>query len=163
MNLKFAFLTAFCLGTIFEAAAQTSDEEADAIVNLLGVQKKEAVSKLVPVTGKDSISFWKIYDEYQKLNKSNAKARISLYEKTARAYGNMTPVVADSLAVKYFANRMEQEKTLEVYYKKIKDATNAVTAFEFYQAEVYLLTQLRAQIMQQVPTYGQVQASLKKN
>jgi hypothetical protein len=151
MNFKFALLTAFCLGTILESTAQTSDAEADAIVNLLGVQKKEAISKLVPVTGKDSIAFWKIYDEYRQLNKPNAKARIGLYEKTAQSYRNMTPAIADSLAGKYFANRMDQEKTLEVYYKKIKDATNAVTAFEFYQAEVYLLTQLRAQIMQQVP------------
>jgi len=164
MNLKFALLTTFCSCTIFGAQAQkTSDAEADAIVNLLGVQKKEAVSKLVPVTGKDSVAFWKIYDEYQQLNKPNAKARLGLYEKTAQSYMNMTPAIADSLANKYFGNRIDQEKTLQTYYKKIKDATNAVTAFEFYQAEVYLLTQLRAQIMQQVPTYGQVQASIKKN
>src|SRR5580765_8968836 len=100
MNLKFAFLTAFCLGTIFEATAQTSDAEADAIVNLLGVQKKEAISKLVPVSGKDSVAFWKIYDEYQQLNKSTVKSRLALYERTAQAYKNMTPGVADSLAVK---------------------------------------------------------------
>ena len=45
---------------------------------------------------------------------------------------------------------------LEDYYKKIKSATNAVTAFEFYQAETYLLTQIRAHIMQQIPTYGEL-------
>ncbi len=75
----------------------------------------------------------------------------------------MTPMIADSLAGKYFANRLDQEKTLEVYYGKIKTATNAVVAFEFYQAEVYLLTMIRAQIMSQVPTYGQVHAAMKKN
>jgi hypothetical protein len=58
---------------------------------------------------------------------------------------------------------MGQEKTLEEYYKKIKAATNSVVAFEFYQAEVYILTQLRASIMQQIPTYGQFQAAVKKN
>jgi hypothetical protein len=67
----------------------------------------------------------------------------------------MTPAAADELAVKYFANRISQEKSLEDYYKKIKSATNAVTAFEFYQAEVYMLTQIRASIMQQIPTYSQ--------
>ena len=61
---------------------------------------------------------------------------LALYERTAAAYGNMTAAVADSLAVKYFSNRVNQEKTLEAYYKKIKAATNAVIAFEFYQAEV---------------------------
>jgi len=74
----------------------------------------------------------------------------------------MTAAIADSLAVTYFANRFSQEKTLEEYYKKIKAATNAVIAFEFYQAEVYMLTQLRAGIMQQIPTYGQLKLANKK-
>ena len=85
-----------------------------------------------------------------------------LYEQTAHSYGHMTPATADSLAGKYFKNRTDQEKTLEEYYKKLKSATNAVIAFEFYQAEVYLLTQIRASIMQQIPTYGQMVAASKK-
>src|SRR5436190_12690142 len=161
INMKIVLLIATLFtGIISETKAQTSDAEAEAIVNLLGVQKKEAISRLVPVSGKDSVAFWKIYDEYQQLNKDTAKYRIGLYEKTAHAYSNMTPSIADSLAVKYFANRFEQEKSLETYYKKIKAATNAVIAFEFYQAEVYMLTQIRATIMQQIPTYGQLR---KKN
>ena len=162
MKIKITLTAVFFILAISGSYAQTSDAEAEAIVNLLGVQKKEAISKLVPVSGKDSVAFWKIYDEYQQLNKATAKSRISLYEKTAMAYSHMTPAAADSLANKYFSNRMEQEKTLETYYKKIKAATNAVVAFEFYQAEVYLLTQLRAQIMQQIPTYGQLLATMKK-
>ncbi len=150
-----------CMGFISGVVAQTSDAEADAVINLLGVQKREIISKLVPVTGKDSVAFWKIYDEYQAENKSTAKSRIHLYEKTANYYLNMTPVIADSLAGRYFVNRMEQEKTLETYYKKIKTAVNAVTAFEFYQAEVYLLTTIRAHIMQQIPTYSQFKAIVK--
>lgn len=143
------------LGSTF-INAQTSDEEADALITLLGVQKKEAVRKMVAVTGKDSVAFWKIYEEYQKENKSNAKQRMKLYERTANAYGNMNNTVADSLASAYFKNRVDQEAMLEKYYKKLKTSTNATTAFEFYQAEVYLLTQLRAQIMAQIPTYGQI-------
>jgi len=136
--------------------AQTSDAEADAIINLLGVQKKEAIGKMVNVSGKDSVAFWKLYDEYQKSNNATAKNRMKLYERTGQAYGRMTAVVADSLARAYFVNRTDQEKTLETYYNKIKAATNGVIAFEFYQAEVYLLTSIRASIMQQIPTYGQV-------
>lgn len=136
--------------------AQTSDAEADAIINLLGVQKKEAIRQLIAVSSKDSVVFWKLYDEYQTLNKKEAKTRMRLYERTAMAYTSMTPVVADSLASRYFANRLEQEKNLETYYKKIRSATNAVLAFQFYQAENYLITQIRAQIMQQIPSYGQL-------
>jgi hypothetical protein len=142
--------------------AQTSNEEAEAIVNLLGVQKKEAIGKLVSVTGKDSVTFWKLYDEYQKKNLEVAKSRFHLYEQTAFAYGNMTNKVADSLARKYFENRLIQEKSLEEYYSKIKNATNAVTAFEFFQAEVYILNQVRTHIMQQIPTYGEFKMATGK-
>jgi len=148
-----------CASTSF---AQTSDAEAEAMINLLGVQKKEAIAHLVNASGKDSVAFWKIYDQYQVENKNTALSRIKLYEKTALAYSKMTPVRADSLAKQYFINRGEQEKTLEIYYGKVKAATNAVVAFEFFQAEVYLLTQIRAQIMSQIPTYGQLELMSKK-
>ena len=162
MKSRFALLTFAVAIIALNGYAQTSDAEADAVVNLLGVQKKEAISKLVPVNGKDSIAFWKIYNEYLELNKQHAKERIRLYEGTVQAYANMNPKLADSLASKFFENRMDQEKNLEVYYGKIKTATNSVIAFEFYQAETYLLTQIRANIMKQVPTYGQLVAAAKK-
>lgn len=160
--MKHLLLAVFGLYSIASTYAQTSDAETEALVNLLGIQKREAVSKLVSVSGKDSVAFWKIYDDYQKKNNATAKSRIRLYEQTAHSYGNLTAHVADSLATKYFANRIDQEKTLEEYYQKIKAATNAVVAFEFYQSEVYLLTQIRASIMQQIPTYGQIQLAAKK-
>ena len=163
MKFKFILLGVFFMSTFSGLMAQTSDAEADALINLLGVQKREAISKLVPVSGKDSVAFWKIYDEYQAGNKANAKNRIGLYQRTAQSYAKMNPSTADSLANKYFANRMDQEKNLEIYYNKIKVATNPVIAFEYYQAEVYLLTMIRAQIMSQIPTYSQVQAAMKKN
>jgi hypothetical protein len=160
--MKKLFLVFAFAGTVLTTYAQTSDAEADAIVNLLGVQKREAIAKLVSVDAKDSAAFWKIYDEYLIKNKQVAKTRIRLYENTAHAYGNMTPAMADSLSMQYFQNRFGQEKSLEEYYSKIKLATNAVIAFQFYQAEVYLLTLVRAQIMEQIPTYGEIESHRKK-
>jgi hypothetical protein len=145
----------------FAVYAQTSDAEAEAMANLLGVQKKEIIMKLVSVSGKDSITFWKLYDEYLQKNKSLTQQRIQLYEQTARSYNKMTAGAADSLARRYFAIRGDQEKSLEEYYQKIKSATNSVAAFEFYQAETYLLTQVRATIMQQIPTYGEYRNAIK--
>ena len=162
MRFKIFVVVLACADISFAGYSQTSDAEADAIVNLLGVQKKEAIAKLVAVSGKDSVEFWKLYEAYQKENKQLALSRLTLYEKTAQAYSNMTAVVADSLATKYFSNSIDQESSLQNYYKKIKAATNAVIAFEFYQAEVYMLTQLRASIMQQIPTYGQLKLAQKR-
>ena len=162
MNYKIIFFATFFAGSGSTGYSQTSDAEAEAIVNLLGVQKREAVSKLVAMADKDSAMFWKIYDEYQQINKKTAKKRLGLYERTAQSYANMQPALADSLAQQYFINRSEQETLAEQYYQKIKKAINPVVAFEFYQAEAYLLTQIRAQIMQQIPTYGQLVNAAKK-
>lgn len=162
MKLKITILIVACFSAITGLYAQTSDAEAEAVINLLGVQKREAIGKMVNVHGKDSVAFWKLYDEYQKSNVATAKNRMKLYERTAQSYGRMNPAVADSLAKLYFTNRLEQETTLETYYNKIKAATNSLIAFEFYQAEVYLLTSIRAQIMSQIPTYGELMRAANK-
>src|SRR3954471_10473592 len=128
--MKKLSLAIVCIVITFAAYAQTSDAEADAIINLLAVQKKEAMAKLVSMNGKDSVAFWKIYDDYLAKNKEVAKGRVKLYEQTAQSYGNMSPAVADSLAKKYFQNRMNQEKSLEEYYNKVKAATTPVIAFQ---------------------------------
>ncbi|HSC53510.1 MAG TPA: hypothetical protein VLC98_07820 [Phnomibacter sp.] len=154
---KKTLLVALIFAGSIAANCQTPEDEVEAMITLLGVQKKEAVAKLVYVPSKDSVSFWNIYNEYQQDNKKTATQRLQLYEKTALSYEKLTPESADSLASRYFQNRLKQEKSLEAYYKKMKKATNATLAFQFYQAEVYLLTLLRAQIMQQIPTYGELQ------
>ena len=69
MNFKALVLSIVFIIVGFAAQSQTSDAEAEAIINLLGVQKKQAIEKLVPVTGKDSVAFWKLYNEYEKENK----------------------------------------------------------------------------------------------
>ena len=74
--MKPLFLLAICTSATIAVHAQTSDAEAEAIINLLGVQKKEAISKLVHVPAKDSVVFWKFYDEYQKKNAGIAKSRL---------------------------------------------------------------------------------------
>ncbi len=98
MKAKTTSLAILCLLTSFAMYAQTSDAEAEAMANLLGVQKKEIIMKLVSISGKDSVTFWKLYDEYLQKNKSLTKERIQLYEQTARSYNTMTPGGADSLA-----------------------------------------------------------------
>ena len=49
--MKSAILVAVCLFAISTVNAQTSDAEAEAIINLIGVQKREAIDKMVKVSG----------------------------------------------------------------------------------------------------------------
>jgi hypothetical protein len=159
--MKFFLLAVVCTTLCMGVYAQTSDEEAQAIINLMGVQKKQVIAKLVHVPAKDSAQFWHLYNEYQQKTTAVAKSRYHLYESTINAYANMTDKAADSLAGQYFKNRMAQEQMLEEYFKKIKTAVNATTAFEFYQAEVYMLTAVRAHIMSQIPTFSEFRAAVE--
>ncbi len=162
MKLKFVFLALIFTGLSYAVVAQSSDEETEAIVNLLGVKKKQAVVELVHITSKDSVNFWKVYNAYEAERKKFAKERISVTEELANAYTSMDNKKADDLSARTFVLRSGQEKLLEQYYSKMKAATNSVLALQFYQSETYLLTLIRASIMQQIPTYGQI-SKLKKN
>ena len=162
MKLKFAFLALIFTGLSYAVVAQSSDEETEAIVNLLGVKKKQATVELVHITPKDSVNFWKIYNAYEVERKKLAKERIAVSEDLANAYSTMDNKKADDLSARFFKLRAGQENLLEQYYGKMKAATNSVLALQFYQSETYLLTLIRASIMQQIPTYGQI-SKLKKN
>src|SRR6185312_222640 len=60
MKAKTFSLAIFSLVISFATYAQTSDAEAEAMANLLGVQKKEIIMKLISIPEKDSVTFWKL-------------------------------------------------------------------------------------------------------
>jgi hypothetical protein len=163
MKLKFVLITVFLLSLSLSSFSQgNSNDELDAIVTLLGAQKRDLVKELVNIMPKDSAKFWKVYSAFEQDMKKYRKERIQGYEKFAKAYSNMDDKTADELAKILFTNRSGQEKLFEDYYGKMKAATNASVAIQFYQCEIYYLTLARANIMQQLPAYGQVLKQQKK-
>lgn len=163
MKQKFAFLFLFCTSLAFSSFSQTpTNDELDAIVTLLGMEKKQAINELVSITSKDSVNFWKVYSTFEEEQKKFRKKRILTYEKLVKAYSAMDDKTADQLAKDFFELRMGQEKLLEQYYGKIKAATSSSMAIQFYQAETYFITLARGTIMQQIPTYGQILKATNK-
>src|SRR5690242_17046341 len=157
MKLKISFIVLIFIGLSFSGYSQaTANDELDAAVALLGVQKKQVVAELVNITKADSVNFWKVYNAFEVEQSKFRKTRIQAYERLVNAYSTMDVKTADQLAKDFFELRNGQEKLLLQYYEKMKAATNAVVAIQFYQAETYILTLARANIMQQIPTYGQV-------
>ena len=157
--MKFSFVTtiliALCIS--FSVSAQnTSKDELDAVATLFGVQKRAAVKELVQITKSDSAAFWKVYASYEEEMKKYRSLSLGVYERLVRSYSSMDAATADKIAKDLFELRGSQEKVMMLYYDKMKTATNSILAIQFYQAETYILTLARANIMQQVPTYGQV-------
>ena len=157
MKLKIALLTLFFASTVGAAFSQArTNDELDAIVTLLGMDKKKAVAQLVKVAPKDSVAFWNVYQAFEDEQRKFRKQRITITENAVKAYDNMDPKTADGIVKEVVEFRIAQEKLLEQYYGKMKAATNPVLAFQFYQAEIYLITLARVSIMEQIPTYGEL-------
>ena len=157
MKSKISLIALICTSIAFSSFSQApTNDELDAIVTLLGMEKKQAINELVNITAKDSASFWKVYNAFESEQKQFRKKRIQTYEKLVKSYEAMDDKTADELAKDFFELRIGQEKILEQYYGKMKLATSSILAIQFYQAETYYLTLARATIMQQLPTYGQV-------
>jgi len=137
-------------------AQSTYKEDVDAIQAIFGKEKKELVASLITLTPEESSKFWPVYDQYEVERKQIGKERIDLINEVASAFKEMTPEKADAVTKKSMAISIKNDKLLEKYYNSMKKAVGAETAMEFYQAELYLLTEIKAALMEQIPLYSEV-------
>jgi Spy/CpxP family protein refolding chaperone len=152
------FIIAICL-TVFTAgvnAQSTLNEEVDAIQAVFGKEKKELIASLITLTPEESAKFWPIYDQYEVERKQLGKERVNLIVELADAYKTMTPEKADAVTQKAIDLGKRNDKLLEKYYNSMKKAVGSVNAMEFYQAELYFLTEMKAAFMDQIPLYSEV-------
>lgn len=124
-------------------AQSTAKEEIDIIQGAFGAEKKEIMSKNIDFTGVDAAAFWKIYDEYEVARKAIGKDRLNLLNTYTTATGKFTNIQADEMLKKSMSIRASEDKLLEKYTNKIKKATNATIASQFYMIESYIETGIR--------------------
>ena len=66
MKSKITFIALICSSIAFSSFSQApTNDELDAIVTLLGMEKKQAINELVNITAKDSANFWKVYNAFE--------------------------------------------------------------------------------------------------
>jgi hypothetical protein len=147
---KVTFLMLILLAGII-AKAQSNKEEIDYFQSIFGMEKKAIVQAFVTVDPAQNDAFWKIYDEYETARKELGKNRIALLNEYVANYDKMTNEAADAWTAKIIKQGTETDKLLATYYKKIKKATNGVTALKFFQIESYILTMIRMTILDEVP------------
>jgi hypothetical protein len=63
----------------------------------------------------------------------------------------MTNDEADEWTTAVMKLSASTDKLIKTYYKKIKKATNPIVATQFYQVEVYILTGIRMEVLDEVP------------
>jgi hypothetical protein len=133
------------------ASAQSNKEEVDFMQAAFGMDKKAAVAEFVKPSPAQKDAFWKLYDEYETQRKELGKQRITLLEQYANQYKTMTSEQADAWTKKVMDLQKKTDGLITTYYGKVKAVTDGIVALQFYQMENYILSVIRAQVLEQVP------------
>lgn len=133
------------------AYTQSNKEEIDFIQAALGMEKKSVVASFVKPSEAQKDAFWKLYDEYETQRKNLGKQRIELLNQYAEQYLTMTSEQADVWTKKVIDLQKKTDALIATYYNKVKAISDGLVATQFYQIENYILTAIRAQVLENVP------------
>jgi len=133
------------------AYSQSNKEEVDFYQAAFGMDKKAVVNDFVHPSAAQKDAFWKLYDEYETQRKELGKQRIELLKQYADQYQKMTSEQADAWTKKVIALQQKTDKLIVDYYAKVLKISDGVVATQFYQIENYILTAIRAEVLQAVP------------
>ena len=136
--------------------SQSVNEEVDFVQAAFGMEKKAVVSEFIQLSDAQSQAFWDLYDQYETTRKENGKKRVALLLQYAEQYNTMTDEQADAWTKEVIKLQMATDKLIATYYNKIKKATSATVATQFYQIENYILTGIRMEILDNVPFLGEM-------
>jgi hypothetical protein len=134
--------------------AQSNTEEIDLVQSVFGMEKKAVVKEFIQLEGAKSDAFWKLYDEFEVKRKELGKKRISLLNKYAETYLDMTDQNTEEMLKEMMSLQTGNDKLIGSYADKIKKAVDVKTAAQFYQIEGYILSKIRAEILENIPLIG---------
>jgi hypothetical protein len=147
---KFLLITAVLFLASF-AFSQSNKDEIALMQAAFGMDKQSIVAEFVKPSPAEKDAFWKIYDEYETQRKELGKQRIELLEQYASQYQTMTSEQADAWTKKVIELQKKTDALIVTYYGKVKSVTDGVVATQFYQIENFILTAIRAEILDAVP------------
>jgi hypothetical protein len=151
---KLIVIAALLISTV--GFAQSNKEDVDFIQSIYGKEKKEIVAGFIVLEGAQKDAFWALYDEYEVKRKDLGKQRIALLERYANSYMTLSDAETDKLMQDMIALGMSNDKLQKTYYGKMKKAAGVKAAAQFLQIEAYLLSAVRATIMENIPFIGEL-------
>lgn len=137
--------------------AQSNKEDVDFIQSIYGKEKKAIIAEFIVLEGAQKDAFWKLYDEYESQRKELGKRRISLLEKYASSYATLDDATTDQLIKEMTGLGVKTDKLISTYYGKMKKASGVKAAAQFVQIESYLLSVIRAKILENIPFIGELE------
>lgn len=138
------------------AVAQSNTEDVDFVQSIYGKEKKMIMAEFVQVDDANKDAFWALYDEYEVKRKAFGKQRIALLEEYADGYLNMDDASTSKIINETIALGAQTDKLIATYFKKINKAAGTKPAAQFYQLEIFLLSEVRAAILESIPFIGEL-------
>lgn len=136
--------------------AQSNKEEVDLFQAVFGKEKKAVVAEFIKLEGAPKDAFWADYDKYETERKALGKKRIELLDKYATKYTSLDDVSTDEIIKELISLTSQNDKLIADYYQKIKKDAGVKPAAQFYQIEGYVLSKVRATIMENIPLIGEL-------
>jgi hypothetical protein len=136
--------------------AQTYNEEIDMLQAMYGQEKKQIVADFIKLDGDAKTNFWMLYDQYEAERKALGIQRINLIGVYAEYYHNVDDGGLDVLAKEMLRLAKSNDDLIAKYYNKIKKKAGVRPATQFIQIEHYLLSNIRATILEEIPFIGQL-------
>ncbi|NEU09629.1 hypothetical protein GZH53_14980 [Flavihumibacter sp. R14] len=149
--MKYLFiLFATLLLNISPASAQSDKEDVEILQATYGKEKKELVRQYLKAP-KDSVAFWKEYDEYEIKRKAIGRERLELLRQYVESYETMTGPVASKIVTKTIENDKKYSELYHQYYSRFSKIIGSVEAARLFQLEYYLQTMIRETIQENLP------------
>ncbi len=137
--------------------AQINNDEMQMFQTLFGTPKKEIVSEFVKVEGPKKDGFWKLYDEYESHRKQLGQKRFVVLNNYVKNYTKLSEAETDEIMEDIIIMTTTQDKLIARYYNKIKKLNGISTAAQFYQIEWYLQSQIRTNILENIPMISELE------
>ncbi|HET6542321.1 MAG TPA: hypothetical protein VFG46_17645 [Chryseolinea sp.] len=153
--MKKTLLTMLMVALTFFAFSQSNKEEVDLVQSVFGMEKKAMAAEFIKLEGAPKDAFWVAYDEYETKRKDLGKKRIGLLEKYVNGYSTLDDASMDQITKEIISLQGETDKLIVTYYNKIKKGSGVKAAAQFYQFENYILSKIRAEILENIPLIGE--------
>ena len=148
LGVSLILLALFSIQISFVNAQDSQTKtEIEIIQDAFGLQKKDIIATFIGLEGVDADAFWNVYNEYEAKRKELGKVRLEILYDYSMEIGMVTNEEADALMRKVIPMRKNYDKLIIDYYAKMKKATNAIVAAQFYQIENYISTGIRFTIL----------------
>lgn len=113
--------------------------------------RREIVSKNLPLTESEGAAFWPLYEEYRKSMREVDDKRVALIRKFAGSYQDLTDEAALEMLQEYFAFRRAKVSLQTEYVPKFDAILPSTKVVRYYQVENLIDTMVDFELTRAIP------------